>query len=243
MSGCGVAALVAGGLALCGFGGCAIVGILIASRSAGEPSSTGPTSTDTTAAAPTPPPPAYVSIEVVGALVAPTKLGGAPWDDYDFFANGQEQIPTDLTHTLIGLIHIASPYEKIVETMFSYVGRHAAAPDPFGYICVPGTGLTDCWKRLDLEKQQDVYEAVWDPPRKFVDVPLETARLRVHLDDADPGPHNEDETQFENYDSIATVIISNDDIRKALALVKVYHCPVADQSSQLLYVNFAVTEQ
>jgi len=99
--------------------------------------------------------------------------------------------------------------------------------------CIPA-------QTVDLEKQNDIYEPIWSPPRTFTDIPADST-VQVYLADADWLLGDTDNgTDYVHFDPIATVNINADDIAKALSLHgKVYHCPVIDQSDQLMFVNFS----
>lgn len=187
-----------------------------------------------------PEPPPVVFVEVMGAMVAPSKADGALWDA----ALGTDRMAIQPFQEVMSLSANATPVEwavrgaKIGAVVAAAGVQHLARPDPYGWAVIESPGTMP--ERVDLFSPsgqiiQDDFHASFRSAR-FSPVALQNGvRITVHLTDSDSG--NAD-------DEIGTVILTADDLRAALDLGKGRVVPVlvGEQGAhQIAYVEVAVT--
>lgn len=176
----------------------------------------------TASARPNDPPAAprvFRTVSVLGALIAPTKLDGRPWDGMGD--------PTQLAQAVGGLLADASPYTAIASAMAGPAAAALDQPDVGGSAQLFmdgrefGVGV--------LEKVQDSFTPQWSTVT-WDNVELPRARVRLTLWDRD----------LLNDDPIGIVEISPDELVNAASAGTVVPIRVDAQNLQVLFVSISV---
>jgi len=175
------------------------------------------------AQAPETPLPGFVAVEFRGALIAPTKVNGAPWD-------GPGPLNASATTLVANAIADADPYHALLSVFANPAIAALDKPEPFGDARVMGAGVA----LLDVPLQtseRDTLTPIWTSataPR----VPLTpSTRIEVTLLDKD--------LQFD--DAMGTATVTEGDLVAALRSGRVYHVPLAEQThNQVLFLDLSV---
>lgn len=169
-----------------------------------------------------------VTITLRGAVIAPSKADGSPWDgDLRVPDNVRDQV----TQKLLGSGVRNLDTDAIAAAAIVYVGTglldQINKPDVYGAAVVVGTNL-----QVPIQKEENTYTPNgWGVTFSRVNWSSQP-RVEVVLKDADE-LHD---------DLIGDVVISTDDLKNALAAGKPYDVRVDDQSNgQLLYLSIVVT--
>jgi hypothetical protein len=161
----------------------------------------------------------FATVSIVGALVAPTKIDGRPWDGMGD--------PTELVQAVGGLLADSSPYAAIAGAMAGPAAAALDKPDVGGaaelYMDgrVFGVGA--------FAKVQDSFTPQWSTVT-WDNVELPLARVRLTLWDRD----------LVEDDPIGIVEISSDDLMTAASVGNVFPVRVDSQNAQVLFVAVSV---
>jgi len=173
--------------------------------------------------APEAPLPAFVAVEFRGALMAPTKVNGAPWD-------GPGPLDSGATTLVANALADADPYHAMISVFANPAIAALDKPEPFGDARVMSGGAVVVDVPLQTS-ERDTLTPIWNAataPR----VPLgPSTRIEVTLIDKD----------LEFDDAIGTATVTEDDLVAALRAGTVYHVPLADQThNQVLFLDVSV---
>jgi len=172
--------------------------------------------------------PPFLTIEIVSALVGPSKIDGTQWD-------GTGEVPSDLVLGLAAALG-AGVFAPVFSFMVTEAAQVAGKPDPFGYTEINAVGEWDF--RQDLAtidtNTEDTFAPNWPMPVGWSNVPYsENIRIRLVLKDED----------LVNDDDMGVAEINAADVAAAWAAKKIYQVRVAEQTAnQILYVGISVTK-
>ena len=181
--------------------------------------------------------PVKVDIEILSALIGPTKVNGSPWDakfGFGGVATGAAGIISDMVAPGSGVLA-----SKVVSAVTSAAPKGSASPDVIGYVVQKGTTTralapyagTPLALATRHQKTQDSYTPRFNTSYSSWPIFANT-RFQIHLWDAD----------INNDDSIAVVELNREMIIDALDEGPVW-VNVAEQSmNQLLYVQISVSK-
>jgi hypothetical protein len=198
-------------------GGSAILSLLIGAGCGPKPASERPD--DYPGSDPEPEARTFGTVSIVGALVAPTKIDGRPWDGMGD--------PTELVQAVGGLLADASPYVAIAGAMAGPASAALDKPDVGGsaelYMDgrVFGVGV--------FPKVQDSFSPQWSTVT-WDNVELPLARVRLTFWDRD----------LVEDDPIGIVEVGPDDLVTAASVGNVFPVRVDSQNAQVLFVAISV---
>jgi hypothetical protein len=172
----------------------------------------------------TPAVPASLTIEVVSALIGPSKVDHTEWD-------GPGKIPDSVVTGLAAALG-AGQFAPVLSYMATEAAKAVSKPDPFGFMEVNAEGQWVSYQ--GLVTVDDTFTPQWPGPPGWTGVPYsKSLRIRVNLSDEDVAYD----------DPIGVAEINGSDIAAAWAAQKVYQVRVAEQTSnQILYIGISVTE-
>jgi hypothetical protein len=177
---------------------------------------------------PASPPQKTYAIEILGATISPTKVGGAPWD-------GFESVPPEVTNAVSKALAATEPQAAVAVALAPIANKKLQPPDVAGTAeLLVGGAVTQV---QGMPKDQDDYMPSWHPGARFTGVVVdERTRIRVHLVDKDMGSF----IGAESDDEIGTVYISERELRRGVAKGNVLQVRVDDQNSQILFIALMV---
>jgi hypothetical protein len=167
--------------------------------------------------------PAFVAVEFRGALIAPTKVNGAPWD-------GPGPLDASAATLIAKALAGADPYDAALSVLANPAIAALDKPEPFGDARVMNAGAVLLHVPLQTS-ERDTLTPIWNSataPR----VPLApSTRIEITLLDKD--------LEFDDAMGVATVTES--DLVAALRAGTVYHVPLAEQThNQVLFLDLSV---
>jgi hypothetical protein len=167
--------------------------------------------------------PDTVSVDLVGAVIAPVKADNTPWD-------GAANLPDSMGRALAAAFEQVRPYEAVLDTLTTFVAAAFDKPDPSGSAEPRGTSLPTLRLRSASE---DTLTPVWQPTPRWPELPLRPdVGLLVALEDED----------VLGSEPIDTVSIGFSDLATSLRSGGVYPVDVHKQGrGQLLFVTVLVT--
>ncbi|MBN1608507.1 MAG: hypothetical protein JW940_17880 [Polyangiaceae bacterium] len=167
--------------------------------------------------------PHSVSVDLLGAVIAPVKADKTPWD-------GAGNLPGSVGSALADAFEQARPYEAVLSALASLVASAFDKPDPSGTAEPRGTVLPTL--RLD-SASENTLTPVWRPTPRWRGLPLRPdVQLLVALEDQD----------VLGSEPIETVSIGHSDLATSLRSGGVYPVDVHKQGrGQLLFVTVLVT--
>lgn len=176
--------------------------------------------------------PAWIEINLVGALIRPAMIDNRTWDGPDL-DQSQIDVMAQLGATLAGY-----PELDEVTAFLAGVAINAwSPPDPFGTAEITLTGSFDgtnvIWLAEESNNYEDTIAPEWPGARGWRYVPTSsTMRIRIVLEDEDLALN----------DVIGTVDINEADLRRAWNAQAVYGVPVHSQGvGHILFVTLSVT--
>lgn len=167
--------------------------------------------------------PAFVSVEVRGALIGPGKVDGAAWD-------GLGRLDATAQAGLGRALAAVDPYAAVVSFFANPALAALERPEPVGRVRATVNGVTVQELELPLA-QRDTLTPVWNGTG-LVRVPLvPDTRLELELYDKD----------LVNDDAMGAATITASDLATALRVGIVHHVRVAEQTNnQVLFVDISV---
>jgi len=196
---------------------------------AGKPSDAGispPTSTNYTGR--------WVSVQVVDAIIAPSKADGTAWD-------GTVMIPDEVLTQVGDALAGGDPVGGVLAVLAGPTLNDAIdsldKPDAFGtaQATVFGTIGEAYWLAQEGDAIQDSYTPIWPYGWYYKNVPIDSdVRISVQLWDSD----------LIDDDPIGVAQINSSDFKAALAAQEKFYVRVDDQTDgQLLFIGISVTQQ
>lgn len=185
------------------------------------------------------------TVTFAGAVVGLVRSDGLGWEGAQLSNDDIRRFQGSAAKLTVDGIATRDPIAAargVIEALGVAVMSVAQRPDPMGTVELVVDGKRA--QVLQLLKVPNNYQPTWQvgyvAQKAFTltwnNVPLDRdVRLRVHLEDFDPIGGN---------DTIGTVEVNTDDLRRAAATRRVVPVYVGDQSSQqLMFVNVSVTSQ
>jgi hypothetical protein len=175
--------------------------------------------------------PKFVTIEIVGATVAPFKADQTPWD-------GIGTINEEVIEGLGKALASTNPYTSVIAYLAGPIVNGALdafdKPDPYGNakVFVSGSWSAPITLASRDGAIDDTFTPQWSDPPSWNHIPLDSnLRVQVSLTDAD----------LSNDDGIGVAEIPHDEIVAALTGQTIRQVNVATQTqNQLLFVGISV---
>lgn len=167
--------------------------------------------------------PPFVNVEVRGALIGPSKFGGAAWDGLGRLDDSDQQ-------GLARALAAVEPYAAVLSFFANPALAALERPEPSGHVRAAVNGVVV--QQLDLPlAQHDTLTPLWNNAR-ITRVPLVVdTRLEIELYDKD----------LVNDDAMGAATITASDMTAALRVGTVHHVRVAEQTNnQVLFIDISV---
>jgi hypothetical protein len=167
--------------------------------------------------------PAFVDVEFRGALIGPSKFGGAAWD-------GLGRLDGSAQEGLAQALAAVDPHAAVLSFFTNPALAALERPEPFGHVRATVNGIVV--QQLDLTlSQRDTLTPLWSNER-LSRVPLVVdTRLEVELYDKD----------LVNDDAMGAATLKASDIAAALRVGTLHHVRVAGQTNnQVLFIDISV---
>lgn len=176
-----------------------------------------------------PPLPTIVTVDVLSAMIGPSKADGRAWDGLP-----GARIPDAARAAVRAALGATNPYAAVGLVLAELVNTGTKPPDVQGTATMFFGGQPTGPAQF-LPKIQDSFTPSWLTPARWSHVPLDDrVRIRVHFDDAD--------LQFD--DPIGDVELNAGHLATALAAGTVSHIRVENQTQeQVLFVGISVMRE
>ena len=159
--------------------------------------------------------PRYVTVSLIDSTIAPSKLGGAPWDGFG-------RVPETLTSRIAAALTTQTPHAGVLAALADPLMQGIAKPEPIGTAELMTGGAHGQPVELKFSGQRDTCTPEWDGPPTWTHVELSPAvRLRVRLIDKD----------FSADDPIGSFELGEADFRAALQGGHILQVPVGSRRS------------
>jgi hypothetical protein len=165
----------------------------------------------------------HVTISLIDATIAPSKLGGSPWD-------GLGRVPEAVTSRLAAALVTQAPQAAVLAALADPMMQGIEKPEPVGTAELMIGGVHG--QVLALKSQRDTCTPRWEDSPTWTGVELSPAvRLRVSLRDKDVSAD----------DPIGSFELGESDFRAALRAGHVLQVPVGLQvQQQVLFAGISV---
>ncbi len=175
------------------------------------------------AKAPEPALPAFVDLDVRGALIGPTKVGGAGWD-------GLGRLDSSAQLGLHQALRMVNPYAAAADFLANPSMAAIERPEPKGAARATVNGVQVATLELPLV-YRDTFTPMWSGARISRLALTTDTRVEVELLDAD----------VLNDDPMGAATLTASDFASALRVGTVHHVPVAEQTNQqVLFIDISV---
>jgi hypothetical protein len=174
------------------------------------------------AKAPEPPLPAFVNVDIRGALIAPTKVGGSAWDGFGRL-DGTAQLG------LHQALRMVNPYAAAADFLANPTIAAIERPEPMGTVRATVNGTQVAALELPMA-YSDTFTPLWSGARVSRLALTADTRVEVELIDKD----------LVKNDPMGAATITTSDVAAALRVGTVHHVNVAEQTNnQILFVDIS----
>jgi len=172
----------------------------------------------------------WVSVTIKGAIIAPAKADGNPWDGFGSVDQGVLQAVAD---ALVG----TNPVAAVLAALGNPALLAVSKPDPYGWAQASAFGtIGDAyWLAEKPPAMQDTVTPTWPYGWYYQNVPIDSdVRIAVTVIDDD----------LSSDDAIGSAEINSNDLKDALAAQQRFEVRVDDQTAgQLLFIGISVIQQ
>jgi len=175
--------------------------------------------------------PQRVSIQIVGATIAPSRVDGSKWLGFGKAKAAQ-------VSKVMDALLMAEPHVAVINALAQVAMSTSDKPIPYGVVDVATAGKFHTNARKGFGDSRQHSFTPFFGNINYQDIPLDYGtRIEVRMWNYHP-------IEKRNIDPIGVAEINSDDLKKALDSQKIYQLNVSDQTqNQLLFIAIEVRAQ